>query len=85
MLLACCSAVVVLPQAFGPSIKTAPLPLTYHAIIYLLFDFYIPWIHSFCKDREIVYESYKLQHKFGNLDKIHLEIWRIFVWQFGEL
>ena len=25
MLLACCSAVVVLPQAFGPSIRTAPI------------------------------------------------------------
>lgn len=76
MLLACCSAVVVLPQAFGPSIRTAPIASNLSRSSWSAIRF----LYSM----ELYFEA-KIAHFFVIQAVIedYLEIWRKIVWKFG--
>ena len=76
MLLACCSAVVVLPQALGPSIKTAPIASNLSRSSWSAIRFLYSIELYF--GAKIVY-FFVIQFIF----EYYLEKWRIYIWKFG--
>jgi hypothetical protein len=82
MLFACCSAVVVFPQAFGPSINTAPVASNFSAkslSTTLLRYFNCSAIYHYFHAAKV--QLFPEPHKLFNNN---LVIWPNFVWLFGH-
>ena len=82
VLFACCSQVVVLPHHFGPSIRTAPHPLSLRSsnlsrILFLYIVTFI-FIEICCKDNTFLFI-------FGNLAEYFSVIWIVFIRYFGDI
>ena len=83
MLLACCSAVVVFPHHFGPSISTAPFEASLSAnilsAILLLYSIVLQLISSYANVQIINRISAVGAFSLPQLARFHFRSWRFFV------
>ena len=87
MLLACCSAVVVFPHHFGPSISTAPFEASLSAnilsAILLLYSIVLQLISSYANVQIKIRISAVGTILFPQLARFHFRSWRVFTSSVG--